>query len=174
MQCVAASCTVKVCSILPLNAQFYVAHETVQCNAASQSPGVTNVSLYVEADVAMLCQLTALKYDCKHHGHRKAECIAAAVSCLRGHINSNSEHFHTSYCQLLTAAIETFTEHCCSCAGLGALQSKQALMVDAVDAMTVQSYLRASGFTSDYSLQRSSTAIEQQWTYQPMSAAKQA
>ncbi len=41
-------------------------------------------------------------------------------------------------------------------------------MVDAVDAMTVQAYLRASGFASDYTLQRSSTAIEQRWSFQPM------
>ncbi|KAL0035664.1 hypothetical protein WJX79_006735 [Trebouxia sp. C0005] len=52
--------------------------------------------------------------------------------------------------------------------GVGALQSRQALMVDAVDAMTVQAYLRASGFASDYTLQRSSTAIEQRWSFQPM------
>lgn len=58
--------------------------------------------------------------------------------------------------------------------GVGALQSRQALMVDAVDAMTVQAYLRASGFTSDYSLQRSSTAIEQQWTFQPLPGSQQA
>ena len=59
-------------------------------------------------------------------------------------------------------------------AGLGALQSRQALMVDAVDAVTVQAYLRASGFASDYSLQRSSTAVEQQWTFQPQAVARQA
>lgn len=47
-------------------------------------------------------------------------------------------------------------------------------MVTAVDAMTVQAYLRASGFTSDYYLQRSSTAIEQRWTFQPRIGAQQA
>ena len=52
-------------------------------------------------------------------------------------------------------------------AGIGALQSRQALMIDAIDAMTIQAFLRASGFASEYSLQRSSTAIEQQWTFQP-------
>ncbi len=52
--------------------------------------------------------------------------------------------------------------------GVGALQSRQALILDAVDAMTVQAYLRASGFVSDYTLQRSSTAIEHQWNFQPM------
>lgn len=69
---------------------------------------------------------------------------------------------NTSY--LLLSYVDI--KHCCG-TGVGALQSRQAMMVDAVDAMTVQAYLRASGFTSQYSLQRSSTAIEQQWTYQP-------
>lgn len=59
-------------------------------------------------------------------------------------------------------------------AGVGALQSRQALIVDAVDAMTVQAFLRASGFSSDYSLQRSSTAIEQHWTFQPLPGSQQA
>ncbi len=58
---------------------------------------------------------------------------------------------------------------CGLCAsGVGALQSRQALMVDAVDAMTVQAYLRASGFASDYTLQRSTTAIEQRWAFRPI------
>ncbi|KAL3147223.1 hypothetical protein ABBQ32_002719 [Trebouxia sp. C0010 RCD-2024] len=58
--------------------------------------------------------------------------------------------------------------------GVGALQSRQAMMVDAVDAMTVQAYLRASGFTSEYSLQRSSTAIEQRWTFHSLPGPQQA
>ena len=57
---------------------------------------------------------------------------------------------------------------CCmdNLAGVAALQSRQALIVDTVDAMTIQAYLRASGFVSDYSIQRSSTAIEQTWTFE--------
>lgn len=51
-------------------------------------------------------------------------------------------------------------------AGVAALQSRQALIVDTVDAMTIQAYLRASGFVSDYSIQRSSTAIEQTWKFE--------